>query len=59
MTEYDLVDIAGYRNRAYSSLHLIDEAAHQHGVERLEADLAGGPIRAISLYTLLWGIPRG
>jgi len=56
---YDLVDISGYRNRAYSSLHLIDEAAHRRGVERLEADLANGPVRALSLYTLLWGIPRG
>jgi SAM-dependent methyltransferase len=56
---YDLTDISGYRDKAYSSLHLIDEQAFQDGIARLEAELAQGPIRAVSLYTLLWGAPRG
>lgn len=52
---YPLSDIRGYRERAYSSLHLIPDAAFQQGLARLEADLADGPIPALSLYTLLWG----
>ncbi|MFM9105250.1 MAG: class I SAM-dependent methyltransferase [Chloroflexota bacterium] len=56
---YPLNDISGYRDRAYSSLHLIDEAAFAAGIARLEDDLASGPIAAVSLYTLLWGAPRG
>lgn len=52
---YDLDDPTPYRARAFSSLHLIDDAAFAAGLARLERDLAGGPIRALSLYTLLWG----
>ena len=53
--EYDLVEIAAYRDRAFSSLHLIDEDALQRGIERLDADLASGPIPSLSLYTIVWG----
>lgn len=53
--EYDLVEIAAYRDRAFSSLHLIDEDAFQRGIERLDADLASGPIPSLSLYTIVWG----
>jgi SAM-dependent methyltransferase len=53
--EYPLTQIAGYRDRAYSSLHLIDQAAFERGIARLEAELAAGPIPTLSLYTLLWG----
>jgi ubiquinone/menaquinone biosynthesis C-methylase UbiE len=56
---YDLTDISGYRDRAYSSLHLIDDESFVQGIARLEEDLAAGPINAVSLYTLLWGAPRG
>jgi SAM-dependent methyltransferase len=52
---YPLVDSTAYRNRAYSSLHLITDAEHARGVEQMERDLAHGPIEARSLYTLLWG----
>lgn len=52
---YPLTDIAGYRGKAYSSLHLISTAEHASGMKRLEADLQGGAIEALSLYTLLWG----
>jgi hypothetical protein len=53
--EYDLDDIAAYRDRAFSSLLLIDEEAFRDGISRLEADLARGPIPAVSLYTIIWG----
>lgn len=52
---YPLSDIRGYRERAYSSLHLIPDPAFQNGLARLEAELAEGPIAALSLYTLVWG----
>jgi ubiquinone/menaquinone biosynthesis C-methylase UbiE len=52
---YDLDEIAPYRQRVFSSLLLIDEAAFARGIARLEDDLARGPIPALSLYTLLWG----
>jgi SAM-dependent methyltransferase len=52
---YPLTDSTAYRNRAYSSLHLITDAEHARGVERMERELENGPIDARSLYTLLWG----
>lgn len=51
---YPLTDISGFRAKAYSSLHLISAEAHAAGIARLEADLAQGPIAALSLYTLIW-----
>lgn len=53
---YDLTEIAGYRDKAYSSLHLITPVAHAAGITRLEEELQRGPIPALSLYTLLWGV---
>lgn len=53
--EYPLSDLAPYRDRAYSSLHLITEEAFQRGLDLLEAELADGPVSALSLYTLVWG----
>lgn len=53
--EYDLTSIDAYRDRAFSSLHLIDDDAFQSGIERLEAELAAGPIPSLSLYTIVWG----
>jgi SAM-dependent methyltransferase len=52
---YDLTDIQSYRDRAFSSLHLIPAEAVARGLRRLETDLAAGAIPALSLYTLLWG----
>ncbi len=51
---YPLSDIQGYRERAYSSLHLIPANAFQRGMVRMEQELASGPIAALSLYTLVW-----
>jgi SAM-dependent methyltransferase len=56
---YDLADSQPYRDRAYSSLLLIDDDAFQQGIARMESDLARGTLPCMSLYTLLWGtIPR-
>ena len=52
---YDLDDIQAYRDRAFSSLLLIDDDAFRRGIGRLEADLARGPIPCISLYSVIWG----
>lgn len=52
---YDLNDIQPYRDRVFSSLHLIPDDAVARGVSRLDAELANGPVPALSLYTLVWG----
>jgi ubiquinone/menaquinone biosynthesis C-methylase UbiE len=52
---YDLDDIQAYRDRAFSSLLLIEDNAVRRGIDRLEADLARGPIPCVSLYTMVWG----
>src|SRR5215216_240446 len=51
--DYDLDDIEPYRDRAFSSLLLIEEVAFRCGISRLEADLARGPIPCVSLYTMI------
>jgi ubiquinone/menaquinone biosynthesis C-methylase UbiE len=53
--DYDLEDIQAYRDRAFSSLLLIEDEAFRRGIGRLEADLARGPIPCVSLYTMIWG----
>ncbi len=53
---FDLKDIQAYRDKAFSSLHLISEEAFRRGIARLEEELEDkGCIRCISRYTLLWG----
>ena len=52
---YSLDDIQAYRDKAFSSLHLISEEAFQMGIARMEQDLHEGPIPCISRYVLLWG----
>lgn len=52
---YELADIQAYRDKAYSSLHLISEDAWKRGLARLEDDLRSGPIPCIAYYTVLWG----
>jgi ubiquinone/menaquinone biosynthesis C-methylase UbiE len=51
---YDLTDIQPYRDRAFSSLHLIPEQAFARGLTRLEEELAQGPIPVVSRYTIIW-----
>jgi ubiquinone/menaquinone biosynthesis C-methylase UbiE len=52
---YELDDIQAYNDRAFSSLLLIEDEAFRRGIDRLEADLARGPIPCVSLYTVIWG----
>ncbi|MDP2957591.1 MAG: hypothetical protein Q8N53_14290, partial [Longimicrobiales bacterium] len=55
---YQLTDAQAYRDRAFSSLHLIPEEAFQRGIRRMEAALRLGPIPCVSRYLLLWGAKR-
>jgi SAM-dependent methyltransferase len=52
---YQLGDLQPYRDKAFSSLHLIPEGAFRRGMERMERDLRAGPIPCVSRYVLLWG----
>jgi len=52
---YQLTDIQGYRERAYSSLHLIPDDAFQRGIGQMENELNEGSVEALALYTLVWG----
>ena len=52
---YELRGAQAYRDKAFSSLHLISKEAFELGIERMERDLQSGPIRCISRYSLLWG----
>jgi SAM-dependent methyltransferase len=52
---YRLEDIGCYRDKAFSSLHLIPAEAFQRGLARLEQDLRHGPISCASRYVMLWG----
>lgn len=52
---YELADIQAYRDRAFSSLHLISDEALQRGIVRMEEDLKAGPIKCVAYYTVLWG----
>lgn len=56
---YPISDASAWRDRAFSSLHLIGDEAFARGLAKLEADVAAGPIEGVSLYTLLWGQVRG
>ena len=52
---YQVTSIHPFRNRAYSSLHLIVEQAWQAGLERLERDLARRQIQGVARYACVWG----
>lgn len=52
---YELADAQPFRDRAYSALHLIPERAWRAGLDRLERDLARGPVRGVSRYACVWG----
>jgi ubiquinone/menaquinone biosynthesis C-methylase UbiE len=52
---YELSSIGPFRDRAYSSLHLIPREAWRTGLERLERDMARGPVRGVSRYACVWG----
>jgi ubiquinone/menaquinone biosynthesis C-methylase UbiE len=50
-----LTDFEAYRHKAFSSLHLISDAAFARGIAKMEQDLHAGPIRVVSRYLLLCG----
>jgi SAM-dependent methyltransferase len=50
---YMLRDAQAYRDRAFSSLHLIGEEAWRRGLQRLQRDLTSGPIPCCSRYVLV------
>jgi len=52
---YEIASAQPFRDKAYSALHLISEDAWQAGLERLERDLARGPVRGVSRYACVWG----
>ncbi|MEJ2207509.1 MAG: methyltransferase domain-containing protein [Anaerolineae bacterium] len=52
---YELAGAGPYRDRAYSSLHLISDGAWQAGLARLEQALARGPVEGVSRYACVWG----
>lgn len=52
---YTITSSEGFRKKAYSSLHLILPEAFERGIERMEADLAEGPIQCKARYVLVWG----
>jgi SAM-dependent methyltransferase len=52
---YELTGSKPFRDKAYSSLHLITEGAWRAGLARLERALAKGPVRGMSRYACLWG----
>jgi ubiquinone/menaquinone biosynthesis C-methylase UbiE len=52
---YELASTAPFRDRAYSSLHLVPDEAWRAGLERLERDMACGPVRGASRYACVWG----
>lgn len=53
--ELVLCDIAAYRRKAFSALHLISEAAFQRGIARMERELQHGPLMVVSRYAILKG----
>lgn len=46
-------DLRPYRDKAFSSLHLIPDEAFEAGLARMEADLRDGPIRGSRRYTMV------
>ena len=51
---YQITCAAPFRDRAYSSLHLIRDEAWRAGLERLERDLARGPVSGAARYACVW-----
>ena len=46
-------DITPFRDKAYSSLHLIGDEAFAAGLARLKADLERGPVPGVRRYTIV------
>ncbi len=51
---YQITSAQAFRDRAYSSLHLIPDEARRARLERLERDLARGPVKGAARYACVW-----
>jgi ubiquinone/menaquinone biosynthesis C-methylase UbiE len=51
---YEITSAQPFRDRAYSSLHLIPDEAWRAGLGRLERDLGCGPVRGAARYACVW-----
>jgi len=54
-TVSQLTDIQAFREKAFSSLHLIPTQAYNRGIRKMEEALRRGPIPTVSRYILIWG----
>jgi len=52
---YELHSAEAYRDKAFSSLHIISKKDFKRGIELMERDLHNGPIKCVARYSLLWG----
>jgi ubiquinone/menaquinone biosynthesis C-methylase UbiE len=52
---YQLDDTAPYREKAFSALACLEDAAFSQGLRLLEEDVARGPVGGVARQTLLWG----
>ena len=52
---HELTDVQAYRDKAFSSLHLISQEGFRQGIRHMERDLDSGPISCVSRYVLLRG----
>lgn len=50
---HEVSDIGPFRDKAFSSLHLITEEAFQAGLERMQDDLERGPVSGVRRYTIV------
>jgi len=54
-TVSQITDIQAFREKAFSSLHLIPAQAYHRGIQKMEEALRRGPIPTVSRYILIWG----
>ena len=52
---FEVADVVAYREKAFSSLHLISEEEFLTGLQRLETDLKTSPVHGIGEFVFLWG----
>jgi hypothetical protein len=50
---HNVTGVRPYRDKAFSSLHLISDKAFAAGLSRMENDLRQGPIRGNRRYTMV------
>jgi SAM-dependent methyltransferase len=52
-------DLSAYKAKVFSCLRLLSEDSYRQGLERLETDLARGPVPFVSRYCVLWAQKSG